>query len=131
MSYSLGGRRIYSYPSVNFGGGDSTQSFRGPRGKTGHLRWIHTTATTAYAGATTTPKIQVGISGTLTQKANWDTGTLAITLSKSSDDSQQTSNPITDENLAADVDYLVTFKAPTGGGAAGVGHVQICVDWAD
>lgn len=130
MSYSDLDRITYTYPAVAFGSGDTTQAFRGPKGKTGRLLRAHLHPTTTFAGATTNAKVQVGPSGTLTAKMNWDVGTPAAGTAVATDDSTQTSNPISDPELAADTTYLVTLKAPTGGGAAGVGTVEIVVGWS-
>lgn len=129
MSYSDADRTTYSFGSVNFAGGDSTQCIRGPKGKQGRLMRLHIIPTTTFAGGTTTPKMQVGKSGSLTAYANWDMGTAAAGSARSSDDSAQSTNPITSASLPADTDILLTFKAPTGGGAAGVGLPSIVVDW--
>ena len=129
MSYADPERRQYSFGPNTFTG-DVAESIRGPKGKKGLLRWAHAHATTTFAGATTRPKLQLGVSGTLTAYMNWDMGTLAAGSAISTDDSLQTSNPITNAEIPADTNLVVGLIAATGGGAAGVGRVELCIDWS-
>lgn len=131
MSYSDADRMVYSFPAIAFSGGDNTAGIKGPRGKAGKLIRAHVHATTTFAGATTRPKLQIGKSGTVTAYMNWDLGTLAAGLGESSDDVNQTSNPISPVTgiIPADTAVLVSFISATGGGAAGVGSVEVVIDW--
>lgn len=129
MSYSDGDRRIYAFGPTTYTS-DVAESIRGPKGKKGRLLWLSSHATTTFAGATTRPKLQVGVTGTLTAYANWDMGTLAAGKCIQSDDSLQTSNPITQAEIPADTDLVVGLIAATGGGAAGVGRTEVCIEWS-
>jgi len=131
MSYSDADRMVYAFPAIAFSGGDNTAGIRGPRGKAGKLIRAHVHATTAFAGATTRPKLQIGKLGSVTSHMNWDLGTQAINTGQSSDDSSQTSNPISPVTgiIPADEAVLCSFISATGGGAAGVGSVEVCIDW--
>lgn len=87
--------------------------------------------TTTFAGATTTPKLQVGKPGALTQICNWDMGTAAAgtPLRASIDSPASLTLPAAGMTawLAQDEQLAITLKAATGGGAAGVADIVIYV----
>lgn len=128
-------RSRYTYNAVDLHTADITKIIRGPKGKRGRLVNVIASITTTTAGATTTPKVQVGVSGTLTQSLNWDLGAVVAPAGLSAD--AQTSSPFAGADaytkanpiLAADTDVYFTFKAASGSGAAGVADIFIDIDW--
>ncbi len=110
--------------TVDFSSADTTLAIKAPPGCTrGILRDVQVAVTTTCAGATTKPKVQVGITGTLTKYANHDLGTTAAGAA-----SQLAAASMT-ENEISDTDLIVTCKAATGSGAAGAGRLGILIDW--
>ena len=131
--YNSPTRISYGFNGVDGHTADITKIVRGPKGQRGRLVDILVSITTTTAGATTTPKVQVGTSGALTTSANLDMGATAapaavvgsaVTGALTTDSFTKVC-PI----LAADTDLYFTLKAATGGGAAGVYDVEIIVDW--
>jgi len=124
MSYSNPLTRTTVLKAVDFSSADSTHPIKAPPGCTrGRLRDIQVGVTTTCAGATTKPKVQLGITGSLTKYANHDCGTTAAGAVSQLAPASYTEDSITDTDL------LITCKAATGAGAAGVGNVMVVIDW--
>lgn len=125
-------RLNYCFAAVDFAGGDTTRLIKNPRkGSKGKVRSILIMPTTTFAGATTKPKVQIGDGVTVTKYANVDGG---VTAAGSALMARDQAGGITAMSVpavltATDGDLTVTFKAPTGGGLAGVGDVHIEVEW--
>ena len=130
MSYSLPNRRTYTFPAVNFGA-TSAQSIKGPAGKKGVLVDIHVSCTTLFTAVTTQAYVDVGTAADIDYNAHFGLSTLAATDSISLLGSTGSLAALIEPNIAADTQVEVTFTAPTGGSPAGVGTVQIVIDWAD
>ena len=130
MSYSIPNRRTYVFPAVDYGAGDSSHSFRGPKGKAGTLVDIHLHATETFNSVTTDGYTAVGTAADTDAYALFVQGDLAATDSICA---TGMSDPdwLIDANLPADTQIEVTCVAPTGGTPAGIATVEITVDWAD
>ena len=129
--YDTPERETISLPSKDFSSTDVTYVLRGPAGKRGKLKDVQFVCTTTCAGATTTPIIKVGISGTLGKYASMNLGTTAAGSAKRA--SQTAGDLVLLNNnlqvLDADTDIYVTLVAATGGGAAGIGLTQLMFEW--
>lgn len=130
MSYADPDRRQYSFGPIDFGAGGEVVSITGPKGKTGRLIAIHVAATETFTNTTTEANVQVGTAADPDANALFNLGTLADTDSASTDDGTTDTDAIIDEDIAADTQVEVTFTAPTGGTPAGIGFVDIIIDWA-
>lgn len=121
-------------------------AFTGPKGKKGRLLdyGIDDISTTT-GGATNTPKVQVGINGTLAQfGAPFDVGVLtapnaasvAATFRRAADPpatgvNVNWSNLMVLEDIPAGTQVLLSLIGATGAGAAGVGTVFMIIAWDD
>lgn len=130
MSYSNPDRRCYNYGSIDFGAGGEVVSITGPKGKRGRLIDIHVSATETFNAVTTSAKVSVGTAADPDAYAELDVGTLADTDSISAEDGVSDTDAIIAEDIPADTQVEVTMVAPTGGTPAGMGHVQIVIDWS-
>jgi hypothetical protein len=130
MSYSDPDRRSYTFANVDFGAGDSAQSFQGPKGKAGRLISIHLSATETFNSVTTDANIQVGTAADPDAYALFVPGDVAATDSVCSDDGVTDTDAIINAEIPADTQVEMTFTAPTGGTPAGIGSVTVIVDWA-
>lgn len=126
MSYSNPTTVTYSYGLFDFGSGGEVQAFYGPAGMTGKLREVLCQATETFNAVTTEATIKVGSSDGGAQYANCGLGTTADkTCYRMSDNS----GDLVLADIPADTLTYVAFAAPTGGTPAGMGHVQIIIDW--
>lgn len=120
-----------SFPSKDFSATDVTYVVRGPKGMRGKLYDVQGVVTVTCAGATTKPKLQVGLSGALTTYADMDMGTTAAGAAKRA--SQTVGDlKLTNNNLKiidADTDVYITLKAATGAGAAGTIVPMFMFQW--
>lgn len=131
MSYSNPDRRSYVFANVDFGAGDSAQSFQGPKGKAGTLIDIHLSATETFNSTTTDAYTEIGTAADPNAYAHFVQGDLAATDSVCGTDGATDTDWLIDANIPADTQVEVTFVAPTGGTPAGIATVTIWVDWAD
>jgi hypothetical protein len=131
MSYSNPDRRSYVFPNVDFGAGDSAQSFQGPKGKAGRLIDIHLSATETFNSVTTDANTQIGTAADPNAYALFMQGDLAATDSVSGQDGVTDTDWLIAADIPADTQVEVTFTAPTGGTPAGIATVTVWVDWAD
>lgn len=130
--YDTPHRLTYSFSAVDLHTADLTRVLKNPRkGSKGKVRSILAMVTTTCAGATTTPKIQIGDGTTANKYADVALGTTAAGSSVIGRDSAGGITALGYPHVltAADGDLTVTFKAATGAGAAGVADVQIEVEW--
>lgn len=135
-----GRKTRYHFSGIDFSGSDITRTITGPKGKAGKL-WDYgvTTVTTTFAGGTTTPKMEVGKSGTLAAYGvAYDFGLLTTILgSKSPRVDLQTdvttwhSAAFVDTDIPKDTIVYATFLAATGIGAAGIADMFMEIIWAD
>lgn len=131
MSYSNPNRRTYHFANVDFGAGDTAQSFQGPKGKAGRLIAIHLSATETFNSVTTDANIQCGTAADPDAFALFVPGDVAATDAVSTDDGVTDADAIISADIPADTQVEMTFTAPTGGTPAGIGSVTVVVDWAD
>lgn len=130
--YDTPHRVSYSFAALDLHTADLTRVIKNPKkGSKGKVRSVLAMVTTTCAGATTTPKIQIGDGVTANKYADVALGTTAAGSSVIGRDSASgitaLSNPMV--LTASDGDLTVTFKAATGAGAAGVADVTIEVEW--
>ena len=97
------------------------QACKGPSGAVGYVVDITACVLTTTAGATTTPVVQVGLTGTLAAYATLDIGALTAP--------EAANGAGTGLVIPADTTFLVGLVAATGGGAAGACSVNITIDW--
>ena len=135
-----GKRTRYIFSGVNVGSSDQTRTIKGPKGKVGRL-WDYGVqcVTTTFAGGTTTPKMEVGKSGTLAAYGvAYDFGTLSTTGGSKSprtdlqtDDATWRSAAFVDADIPKDTIVYCTMVAATGGGAAGIADFFAEIIWMD
>ena len=131
MSYSNPDRRFYVFPNVDYGAGDSAQSFQGPKGKTGTLIDVHLSATETFNSVTTDGNTQIGTAADPDAYALFVQGDLAATDSVCGTDGVTDTDWLISASIPADTQVEVTCVAPTGGTPAGIATVTVVVDWAD
>lgn len=127
MSYADPDRRFYSFGEHDFGAGSESLSITGPNGKAGTLKWIHVSATEAFADGT--GDVRVGTASDPDAYAKFVLGTLADTDSAATDDGSTDTDAIIDPDIPADTQVEVTFTQPGAGSQTGKGFVTICIDW--
>jgi hypothetical protein len=130
----------YQFSGIAFNSSNVTRTITGPKDKAGYL-WDYgvQTVTTTFAGASSTPMMEVGISGTLAKYGvAYDFGTLSTTGGSKSprtdlqtDASTWASAAFTNPVIAKNTIVYLTFIAATGGGAAGVADMFCEIIWAD
>ena len=126
MSYSQPDRRAYAFGSHDFGAGGESLSVKGPAGKKGKLIDICVSATETFNAVTTEGFVNVGTGADPDAYASFGLGTLADTDSALA---STVSGDIIDPDIPADTQVEVTFVAPTGGTPAGIGYVNLWIDW--
>ena len=101
-------------------------SIRGPKGRRGVIRDIVFNCTTTHVHGTTPTKYQIGITGTLEKFAAWvpSAATAPTSLAASAD-----SGTLTGAEIAADEVVTVKSVANVTGAPAGIGRVDVIVDW--
>lgn len=117
----------YTYPSHDFGAGAGAVSFQGPDGLVGKLKDIIVHATETFTNDTLPAYVRIGTASDADAYAEADLGTTAATDTFVA--SQDDPGAIIESNLPADTQVEVAFTSPTGGTPAGIGTVQIVVDW--
>jgi hypothetical protein len=126
MSYSDPRPYAYSFGAIDFGAGGDAIVISGPKGKQGSLKEILVSATETFTNTTTEGFVKVGSAAAGAQYANMGLGTLADGADQRLTD---TKADLVLDALPADTDVHVTFVAPTGGTPAGIGFVQIMIEW--
>lgn len=130
--YDTPHRLTYGYPAVAFNGADIVRIIKNPRpGSKGKVTSINVHSTTTFAGATTLPKVQVGDGVTANKYADVQPGALAAGAAYVGKNAATGIKAVDIPHVltATDGDLTVTFKAATGGGAAGVADIHIEVEW--
>lgn len=130
----------YLIANVNVGSSNTTYTIKGPLNKKGRL-WDYgvQSVTTTFAGATSTPHMKVGFSGTLAAYGvEYDFGTLSTTSGSKSpridlntDAATWRSAAFVDADIPANQVVYATMVAATGGGAAGVADFYMEIIWQD
>jgi hypothetical protein len=134
MSYDAPLRITYSRNAINFAT-NSSRILRGPKGKRGRVVDIQVSGTTLFTNVTTSGRVQVGVAGsaaTLKANADLDLGALAAgaAINASNQNNALVGQPGSAiPYLAADTDFTLGFIGPTGGTPAGVGDVDLTIDW--
>jgi len=132
MAYDTPDQETYCFPSKDFASTDVTYVLAGPKGKQGRIRDVQFVCTVTCAGATTKPIIHVGISGDTDKYCLFNLGTTAAGAAvRATGTAGILINDAdgTPQIHPADTALHVVLVAATGGGAAGVGLVQVMVDW--
>lgn len=139
MSIYDGQRTRYEFSQISFASSDVLRHIIGPKGKEG-LLWDYGchSVTTLFAGATSTPMMLVGtVADEDHYGDDFDFGAAAVA---SGGKSIRTTYRDTDtgfgtymliRNLPADTVIMVTMRAATGGGAAGVATTFVDIIWQD
>ncbi|MBT1154369.1 hypothetical protein J1C56_02060 [Aminobacter anthyllidis] len=132
MSYADPDRRQYTFAeaSCDFSGNNALGMIRGPKGKTGRLKWASLAVTTTIAGTTGDAKINIGNAGDADAYMAWSIGEPAVDTFRSTDDSSQTTSPLTGLEIAANTEVLIAIVEDTTGDGAGDGVLTVCIDWA-
>jgi hypothetical protein len=130
----------YTFAGVAVNASDITRTITGPKNKAGRL-WDYgvQSVTTTFAGATSTPHMKVGKSGTLAAYGvEYDFSTLATTGGSKSprtdllpEAATWRSAAFVDADIPANTIVFCTMVAATGGGAAGVADFFAEIIWAD
>lgn len=131
MSYSNPDRRFYVFPNVDYGAGNSSHSFQGPKGKTGRLIDIHLSATETFNSVTTDGYTDIGTAADPDAYAHFVQGDLAATDSVCGTDGATDTDWLISAEIPADTQVEVTCVAPTGGTPAGIATTTVVVDWDD
>ena len=126
MSYSDPRPYTFSFGEIDFGAGGDALVVTGPSGKKGSIKEILVSATETFTADTTEAIIELGSSAGTAEYVNMGLGTLADGADQRLTD---TAADLVLDALPADTDIHVTFVAPTGGTPAGIGFVQIMVEW--
>lgn len=125
--------RDYWFTGQAFNGADIVKRLKNPRkGSKGKVRSVEAVVTTTCAGATTTPKVQIGDGTTANKYADVALGTTAAGSSVMARDYAGGIKALADGAYVltdSDGDLVVTLKAATGAGAAGVADIGIVVEW--
>lgn len=130
--YDIPHRLTYAFPAVAFNAADIVRIIKNPRtGAKGKVRSCNIYATTTFAGATTLPKVQVGDGVTANKYADVQAGALAAGAAYVGKDAASGILALGTPHIltATNGDLTVTFKAATGGGAAGVADIHLEVEW--
>lgn len=126
MSYSNGLTITYTFPSIDFGAGNSASAIKAPYGYSkGRIDDIGVAVTETFTQTTTPAYVRIGTASDADAYAQLNMAAAANT------DYYNTQND-TDAIINADVDDTqleVAFVAPTGGTPAGIGTVNITVTW--
>lgn len=119
----------YDLGQHDFGAGGDTHDIKGPPGAKGRLRNVLLKKVSEAFTATTTPAyINVGTTADADKHASISCATTAIDAVLSKDPAAEDPDTYNTE-IAADEIVRTTFVAPTGGTPAGIGEVQLTIDW--
>ena len=132
MSYADANRRTYvfSETAVDFSGNNALGAIRGPKGKVGRLVFAGLAVSTTLSGTNNNATINIGNSGDADAYMSWVVGEPTADAYRSTDDSLQTTNPLTGLEIAADTEVLIAIVEDTGGDGAGDGVLTVQIDWA-
>jgi hypothetical protein len=115
----------YKFTSHDFGAGAGTDVIQGPAGHRGLVRNIALfEVTETFTSVTTAALIRVGTSGDPDKFAEMSCGTTAAAAAASN-----TAAELYNTTIAADEAVHTDYVAPTGGSPAGIGCVQVTIDW--
>lgn len=136
-SYSRAIYQTFSFGLLNFDSGDLTNFFvPPPRCTGGRVADCHCRATVTFAGATTTPLINIGTAATAAKYATANFGTLASGSAASF--ATLGGTPYNEALLVfSDINFdrdgvtkvQAQVKAPTGAGHAGTGFLDVLMAW--
>lgn len=119
----------YDFGQHDFGAGSDTHDIKGPPGMKGRVRNVLLKKVTEAFTATTTPAyIRVGTTADADKYVEVSCATTAIDGVVSAAPNPATYLPANTE-IEADSIVRTSFIAPTGGTPAGIGEVQITIDW--
>lgn len=118
----------YDFPLMDFGAaaGTTTHAIKGPSGKKGRITNIGVSLSEATVFATTTGKVEVGLTGTLAAYGQLNIPT-ASAIKTTVDVTVDTNAVIAD--IPADTQVLVTLTEGTGAGLTGIGNPFLEVNW--
>lgn len=140
-------RERRTFLAQSFGGAGATKTFtcRGPSGKRGVVRDIEVETTTAMAGTTAVPEIDVGTASGDASYARFRLGTAVgtgyaagVRRARSLVVGNLSPPTLLDfaghvqletAYLPADTDFAITLKEGSGGTPAGVGNVYVDIEW--
>lgn len=132
MSYDNPMTIAYSWAAHDFGAGAATNEVRGPAGKRGLVKDIILyDVTETFTDTTTSGYVQVGTAADPDAYAELDclVTAAAATASAAAVTTETATNFIGTTTITADSLVQVKFVSPTGGAPAGIGSVQVIIDW--
>lgn len=148
MSYEQPRTEVYIQPSTAFGATTETQTYIGPKGRTGYVRDIDIDITADMVGTTTVPEIDVGSASGLVEYARFRLGTTAVAGYTVAQGASRRASQVALNNfgsslyedytghvkmatarIPADTAFVITRKAGTGGAPAGTGRSRVIIDW--
>lgn len=116
----------YSFGPIDFGAGGDAAAIRAPAGfENGRIKHIGVAVTETFTADTTPGYVRIGTAADPDAYAELNMATAA-------DTDYHCERDDTDAIINASVDSTqleVAFVAPTGGTPAGIGHVNIVIDW--
>ncbi len=115
----------YSFSAHDFGAGAGTDVIQGPAGHKGRVRNVTLfEVSETFTNVTTAALIRVGTAADPDKHAEVDCGTTASGASH-----VNTAAELYNTEIAADEAVHVDYVAPTGGTPAGIGAVNVTIDW--
>lgn len=125
MAYNNPRTVTYSF-NHDFGAGSDALAIKGPTGMKGRIIDIGVMVTETFNAVTTPAYVRMGTTTDADAYAELNMGTAADTNYYNTQDD---TDAIIDADLPADTQIEVALVAPTGGTPAGIGVVNIVVDW--
>lgn len=126
MAYDNPSTVTYSFPAHDFGAGADALAIKGPSGKTGRLIDVGVAVKETFTATTTPAYVRLGTASDADAYAELNMATAADTDYWNTQDD---TDAIISSTLPADTQIEVAFVSPTGGTPAGIGDVNIVVEW--
>ncbi len=127
MSYSDGPVINYPFPAVDFGAGGGNFAIKAPKGfSNGTIIEVSVTVTETFNAVTTAGFVRVGTSTDADAYVELAMGTAAATDAYGTADDP---DAILDPLIPSGTQVEVACVAPTGGTPAGIGTVNVAIQW--
>lgn len=129
MSYDHPKTVSYCFGSHDFGAGAGAFALKPPRGcKRGNIVDVQVQVTETFNQVTTPGYVRLGTASDPDKYAELNMGAAAATDAYSLADTKKATNRI-DMDADSITQVEVVFVAPTGGTPAGIGVVNVVIDW--